>query len=89
MAQAKPADGKSDLKWIIVLLFLVILALSGARNTGWETAGAGREDLGALTGALLSQGALMALLEFVGVALVAALVAALVIAMRERPGGTN
>lgn len=80
-----------DVKWAVALLFLVMLALFGANNAAWAKEPEGREDVPRLVDLLLSpepgglggELPLMLLLQLLGVLLVAGLIAAVVIAMRE------
>jgi NADH:ubiquinone oxidoreductase subunit 6 (subunit J) len=96
------ASYKPDLKWGVAVLLFAVLALSGALFASWGCpvgdvgrSGAiacsgnpepGTEDLGALTGSLLAPTGLVLVLELLGVVLVAALIGALVMAIREKEG---
>jgi NADH:ubiquinone oxidoreductase subunit 6 (subunit J) len=81
------AETKSDLKWATALLFVLILAVSGLLWSSWGRATAGEEDLTAMTTEIFSQGGLVVPFEVLSVLLLAALVAGIVIALREPEGG--
>lgn len=80
-----------DVKWAISLLFLVMLALFGVNNGAWAREPTGRENVPRLVDLFLSPDATglgaelpqMFLIQLLGILLVAGLIAALVIAIRD------
>jgi hypothetical protein len=95
------AETKLDLKWATALLFVLVLALSGALWTSWQGETVGEESLTNVSDAFFSTGTydptdpahkaeepgLVAPFEILSVVLLAALGAGVVIAMRETEGG--
>lgn len=77
---------KQDAKWGASLLLLTILGLSGWSNTAWQRAPTGREEIAGIVDALLNPNGLVFLLQVLAILLVAALVGAVVLAMREPEG---
>ena len=81
------AETKTDLKWATALLFVLILAVSGWLWSSWGNPTAGEEDLSGVTTEIFSQQGLVVPFEVLSVLLLAALVAGVVIALREPEGG--
>lgn len=91
---------KDDFKWGVGILLFAVLAISGVAFTDWrcpvgeaEASGAlecrayaapGTEGLAGLTDTLLAPTGLVVVMELLGVVLVAALIGALVMAIREK-----
>lgn len=81
------AETKMDLKWATALLFVLILAVSGWLWSSWRRETAGEEDLADMTTQIFSQNGLVVPFEILSVLLLAALIAGVVIALREPEGG--
>lgn len=85
------AETKSDLKWASVLLFVLILIgpnlIRAFTNysiwTPWEVAPTGREDLGSIAAIILAADGLVVPFEVLGILLLAALLGAVAIALRD------
>lgn len=80
-------ETKIDLKWATALLFVLILAVSGFLWSDWRVATDGEEDLAAVTDAIFAVDGLVAPFEILSILLLAALIAGVVIALREPEGG--
>ncbi|GEM_PF-7088131 len=77
-------ETKTDLKWATALLFTLILAISGYLWSFWTPAPATEENINAMTDGIFDpNGPLLVPFEVLSVLLLAALVAGVVIAMRE------
>jgi NADH:ubiquinone oxidoreductase subunit 6 (subunit J) len=81
------AETKMDLKWATALLFVLVLAVSGYLWSSWRVAPSHEEDLAAVTDNIFSQDGLVVPFEVLSILLLAALIAAVVIALREPEGG--
>lgn len=81
------SETKMDLKWATALLFVLILAVSGYLWSDWRVAPEFEEDLAAVTDNIFAQDGLVVPFEVLSVLLLAALIAAVVIALREPEGG--
>lgn len=81
------AETKMDLKWATALLFVLILAVSGWLWSSWGRATAGEEDLSDVTTQIFAQDGLVVPFEILSILLLAALIAGVVIALREPEGG--
>ena len=90
------AETKTDLKWVTVLLFVLILSVSAwlwsgqgaeglptADRADWRGPTDGEESLSNVTGEIFGQTALVVPFEILSVLLLAALIAGVVIALRE------
>lgn len=91
-------ETKMDLKWATALLIVLILvggillpylglAQMGVPYQGWERTPAGEEDLSSITMEIFAQDGLVAPFEVLSILLLAALIAGVVIALREPEGG--
>jgi NADH:ubiquinone oxidoreductase subunit 6 (subunit J) len=81
------AETKMDLKWATALLFVLILAVSGYLWNAWGEPTDGEEVLVDLTDEIFAQDGLVVPFEILSVLLLAALIAGVVIAMRDPEGG--
>lgn len=81
------AETKMDLKWATALLFVLILAVSGWLWSAWSGPTAGEESLADVTDEIFAQDGLVVPFEVLSILLLAALVAGVVIALREPEGG--
>ena len=84
------AETKMDLKWATALLFVLILAVSGFLWSAWSGANGdveGEETLAALTDEIFGVDKLVVPFEVLSLLLLAALIAGVVIALREPEGG--
>lgn len=81
------AETKTDLKWATALLFVLILAVSGWLWNSWERVPAGEETLAAMTDEIFGVDRLVVPFEVLSLLLLAALIAGVVIALREPEGG--
>lgn len=78
-------ETKTDLKWATALLFVLIVAVSGYLWAKWTPAPAGAEDLNAMTDGIFDvNGSLVVPFEVLSVLLLAALIAGVVVALREK-----
>jgi len=80
------SETKVDLKWATALLFVLILAVSGYLWSSWGKTPAGEEDLGDVTTEIFAQDGLVVPFEVLSILLLAALIAGVVIALREPEG---
>ncbi|HUR68483.1 MAG TPA: hypothetical protein VM370_04495 [Candidatus Thermoplasmatota archaeon] len=80
------AETKMDLKWATALLFVLILAVSGWLWSAWGGATAGEEVLADVTDEIFAQDGLVVPFEILSLLLLAALIAGVVIALREPEG---
>lgn len=98
MASAKPprdpaarakwwAETKMDLKWATALLFVLILAVSGYLWNRWDAGADGEESLATMTDEIFGADGLVVPFEVLSLLLLAALIAGVVIALREPEGG--
>ena len=79
-------ETKTDFKWATALLFALILAISGYLWSSWSKIPAGEENLNDMTDGIFSTGGtLLVPFEILSVLLLAALIAGVVIALRD-PG---
>lgn len=78
------AETKVDLKWATALLFVLILAVSGFLWSSWRMETAGEEKLEDVTSEIF--GSQVVPFEILSVLLLAALIAGVVIALREPEG---
>lgn len=81
------AETKMDLKWATALLFVLILAVSGWLWSTWRRPTDGVEDLPVVTQEIFSPDGLVVPFEVLSVLLLAALIAGVVIALREPESG--
>ena len=91
-------ETKMDLKWATALLLVLILTGGiflpylglgplGVPYQSWEREPAGEEDLSVVTQEIFAQDGLVAPFEVLSILLLAALIAGVVIALREPEGG--
>lgn len=80
------AETKIDLKWATALLFVLILAVSGYLWNAWSKETAGEEVLADVTTEIFAQDGLVAPFEILSILLLAALIAGVVMALREPEG---
>lgn len=80
-------ETKVDLKWATALLFVLVLAVSGFMWGSWDGATAGEENLTDVTTLIFAQQGLVVPFEILSVLLLAALIAGIVIAIRDPEGG--
>jgi NADH:ubiquinone oxidoreductase subunit 6 (subunit J) len=80
------AETKVDLKWATALLFVLILAVSGWLWSRWNADTAGTEVLADMTDEIFSTSGLVVPFEVLSLLLLAALIAGVVIALREPEG---
>lgn len=80
------SETKMDLKWATALLFVLILAVSGYLWSPWGKATLGEESLPDVTDLIFSQEGLVVPFEVLSVLLLAALVAGVVLAIRDPEG---
>ncbi|HLE95929.1 MAG TPA: NADH-quinone oxidoreductase subunit J [Candidatus Thermoplasmatota archaeon] len=76
------ADTKADVKLVTALLVLALLALSAILSPAWREAPIGDESLPGVTAAIFTD--YLVAFEVLSVLLLAALVGAVVIAIREK-----
>ena len=77
-------ETKTDFKWATALLFVLILAISGYLWASWSKVPAGEENLNDMTDGIFStSGTLLVPFEILSVLLLAALIAGVVIALRD------
>lgn len=81
------AETKMDLKWATALLFVLILAVSGWLWSSWQRPTDAEESLPDVTDAIFAQDGLVVPFEILSVLLLAALIAGVMIALREPEGG--
>lgn len=81
------SETKMDLKWATALLFVLILAVSGYLWDRWDPSPEGEETLAALTDEIFALDGLVVPFEVLSLLLLAALIAGVVIALREPEGG--
>lgn len=81
------AETKVDLKWATALLFVLILAVSGYLWRSWEGTTLGEENLDDMTSLIFALDGLVVPFEILSVLLLAALIAGVVIALRDPEGG--
>ena len=80
------AETKMDLKWATALLFVLILAVPGFLWARWKGDAAGEETLAAMTDEIFGVDKLVVPFEVLSLLLLAALIAGVVIALREPEG---
>jgi NADH:ubiquinone oxidoreductase subunit 6 (subunit J) len=81
------SDTKADLKWAVVLLFVLTTGIAAFYQwKKWEAAPASEENLTTITALIFSQRGLVVPFEILSVLLLAALVAGVVIAFRDPEG---
>jgi len=81
------AETKMDLKWATALLFVLILSVSGWLWSRWQGPTKGEEKLADVTDEIFGQTELVVPFEVLSILLLAALIAGVVIALREPEGG--
>lgn len=85
------SETKTDLKWAVALLFVLLLGVSAYLGSPqladgtrmWDQTTAGEEDLTAVTTLIFAQDGLVVPFEILSVLLLAALIAGVVIAFRD------
>ena len=80
------SETKVDLKWATALLFVLILAVSGWLWSRWSADTAGTEKLADVTDEIFAVDGLVVPFEVLSILLLAALIAGVVIALREPEG---
>lgn len=81
------AEVKVDIKWATALLFVLILAVSAWLWSSWRAPTLGEESLPVVTDTIFAQDGLVVPFEVLSVLLLAALIAGVVIALREPESG--